>query len=604
MSVSHHFHLNRSFDIQLCPVAASIIDWIPTRRAGSSYAEASTIPQRDILSPSATDVPNFPSGTTRSDSALPEAAMQHRAPVGRSFVGKSAALGVPFQIVRRQFLADSCATVHLFSRDSLEVSAGLLAGLGFVAGPPGHDDASPDGIPLTKCPLFFHANDVLQLGAIWGRRQWASVLNVLCFSWSSRGLPMCEFIAVTPRTDFSLQADRLLFNCSGFWRVFVRGGRSRRDSLISMKTPVERASAHSPVHFGRKIGATATSVADMSNRCYLTAARANDNDVVLEGASGGEHLMREYKSTGTSTASPGGIGASHVENREADVKLVKVESRGKNLGTTIVEPSAEQVAHHHSEHSCATIRRHRWWHLEELRCGVGVAVKNDLVSGVNVYCGCSGHLGRALTFSTHIDVLRRSCYSVTCNTDSVDLAMRLRTNLITSHFTEIDSGIAWRPFKLTPGFTCRLSYSVGRVYMGMTIENIVGQWDNFVSSGRKEVSEFVGRDPALTPEAPSVEPPPEQWYTPYLNRIVLTGSSAFGTVWAGNAASASLDRPTVEEKLSSPGLGARISRAVQVGLGYMGAVFHGAKFDLTVGLATQRSHQPRSLKLFVAFSAH
>lgn len=160
---------------------------------------------------------------------------------------KESSSSVPIfsRIGQRQLLLKSYAALRLLSHGSLSVNVGLFARLGMAYGVPSTatttttTTTSPMPSPLFFGLPFLTASDVLQLECIWGRMQWATSFNILCFSLPFAKFPVCELVCTTPRTDWLLQADRLLFKFNGFCRVFVRNGRRRFDSLISSNSPAE-----------------------------------------------------------------------------------------------------------------------------------------------------------------------------------------------------------------------------------------------------------------------------------------------------------------------------------------------------------------------------
>ncbi|CBH13557.1 hypothetical protein, conserved [Trypanosoma brucei gambiense DAL972] len=577
--MQHHFHLNRSFDMQLSPVAASIIDWAPAGRTGtvgSSHTPACSLPAVGVNG----------SHTHAVDSmSLSDAAKLKPA---ENLSGMRV-----LHRCTRQLLANSCVLVPIFSRGTFNVNAGLLASLGLTGG---WNDAC-------SRPSGFHANDVLQLEATWGKRQWVGIFNLVCFSWMSTTLPLFEFITVSPRTDSSLQVDRLMFNWSGFWRVFVSGDGSRRNSLISMDSPAERFVADVPVApTGKlpdesKLGGV-TGVDKKHDRLSAAPPITSNGDGTRRGGAISSGKKVKVGNTSGNTTSMNGDSGSGT----AGVCMKKREE--------VVEP----VSGSSSELCAETQKVGRWWRIRELRCGVGVALKNDIVSAANAYFGYSFHLGRALTFSSHMDVLRRGCYSVTCSTDRFDLATRLRVNHITSHFTEMDAGIGWRPLRHAPGFACRLSYSMGRTSMGFTARDVTSHWGLAAHRTETPVQATAVLPPPLSSLPVPVAVESRGALLQLWDASVDWGLSAahlvLGTLLPSLTGSAAAGRRVVKEGEEvevpehKPRQWNRLSRAFLAGVSYCRASVTQAKFDLTMGVATQQPRQSRPLRFFFVVSAY
>ncbi|KAF5223588.1 Present in the outer mitochondrial membrane proteome 41 [Trypanosoma cruzi] len=666
--MSYQLYLHRSFDIQLSPVAAAIIDWAPTRRDGqvssdvssdlsSSGESTNTMGNRKGSKPardgenedkmgksmSRSHAVESPYATGSSETVSLEATQKAHGPTGASMpdggpreVRSSQKRMYPWLGQRRLFLLNSYAVVPLVARGSLSLNAGLFAGFGVTGGA-----SSPASSIGTSCVspstgrASIYASDVLQLECIWGRMQWAGVFNVVCFSWPSASLPLCEFIGMTPRTDWSMQADRLLFNWSGFCRVFVRRGRhSRRDSLISLNSPAESAlSSHGDLNTAQLCAAknnppptppaTLTSRGDTAisgqdehhahpravknphrtERPKAAADNNDDNNNKTNNKNNHHHLTDDDE---TPNDSDGG----------------QISKRRKSRDTTALS----HLARKSSQTTAHGREGHRWWRLEELRCGAGLAVKNDLASGVNLYCGCSAHFGRALTVSTHVDVLRRACCSITSTTSSLDLAARLRMNLITWHRTELDFGVGWRPFKQVSGLTCRLSHSMGRTSVGITIKDVGTQYKLLRCSRctkrgeHEELQEQEGRswpwrrrdshDDSISQEnvggtasvpTSSTKWSLSDWYDPYVGWVWRLGGSIFSSDSLSSSTTAA--SPAEGVAAHAPGLRKRLSQAMRAGLDYADALSRQTEFDLTLGLAEERNYS-RKPRCFVVLSAH
>ncbi|EKF26081.1 hypothetical protein MOQ_010242, partial [Trypanosoma cruzi marinkellei] len=519
MTMSYQLYLHRSFDIQLSPVAAAIIDWAPTRRDGqvssdvssglSSSGESTNIMGNRKGSKTTRDEENedkmrksmsrshameSPYATGSSEAASLETTQKPQGPTGAITpdggpreARSSHKRIYPWLGQRRLFLLNSYAVVPLITRGSLSLNAGLFAGFGVTdaASSPVSSIGSSYISPSTGRASIY-ASDVLQLECIWGRMQWAGVFNVVCFSWPSTSLPLCEFIGMTPRTDWSMQADRLLFNWSGFCRVFVRRGRHcRRDSLISLNSPAESAlSAHGDVNTTQlgvaKNNPPPTPSATVTSRGDTAISRQDEHHAhprVVKTPHGADR--QKATTTTTTTNAADNINNSSSNHHHDTDDEISHDSDGRQIFKRRKSRDATALSHVGKKSPQPTAHGregYRWWRLEELRCGAGLAVRNDLASGVNLYSGCSAHFGRALTVSTHVDVLRRACCSITSTTSSLDLAARLRMNLITWHRTELDFGVGWRPFKQVSGLTCRLSHSMGRTSVGITIKDVGTQY--------------------------------------------------------------------------------------------------------------------------------
>lgn len=114
-------------------------------------------------------------------------------------------------------------------------------------------------------------------------------------------------------------------------------------------------------------------------------------------------------------------------------------------------------------------RRTPWWKLRELKVGAGIAVKNDLASGINLYWGASARLGEGFSISGHIDILQRVCCAVSSSLGPLDLSVRLRMNSITFHHTTLDAGVCYRPVVSCPNVALRASSSATGTCVGLHI---------------------------------------------------------------------------------------------------------------------------------------
>lgn len=214
---------------------------------------------------------------------------------------------------------------------------------------------------------------------------------------------------------------------------------------------------------------------DASNLSAYTAA---PNEQVRQGLVGGG----ERADTRTDTALPGRALAQlghddgmHMSTDEIQEPQRSDEADVQRRGT---EASTQQKQRHKqneqvfgaaaqtrvSDAGAALVGRRRrpWWRLRLLRIAASVVAKNDFNSGVNLYGGLCGELGNGLAFSAHMDVLRRLNCAVTSSRGALDLAVRLRVNLITFHQTALDVGLCYRPWPVwLPHTELRLAASQG-----------------------------------------------------------------------------------------------------------------------------------------------
>ncbi|CCW64653.1 unnamed protein product [Phytomonas sp. EM1] len=118
-----------------------------------------------------------------------------------------------------------------------------------------------------------------------------------------------------------------------------------------------------------------------------------------------------------------------------------------------------------------------WWSLRRLDVGVGASLKHDLRSGFNLYWGWAAYLGRGLSFSSHIDMLRRlSCSASSC-LGPLDLSMRVRLNLITLHNTTLDVGGRYRPFPgKFPRTAMRASTTGAATSLGFQVDDLTHEF--------------------------------------------------------------------------------------------------------------------------------
>ncbi|KEG08576.1 hypothetical protein DQ04_06881020 [Trypanosoma grayi] len=624
--------LHRSFDTQLSPVAASIIDWAPMRRGGQSDSDLSQDVQLSAERQSAMQ-DGVRHAVRREREQIGEARRRVSIPsiesqgVADGFTGRlsqsirksgavTASKSSPVRLEQCQLMVNSYAAMPLFTRGTLSLNAGLFAAVGLTGGP-----SSSSLFPVSSARRpFFHTSDVLQLECIWGRMYWTGVLNVVCFSWRSKMFPLFEFIGITPSVDWSVQADGLLFNWNGFWRVFVRGDRRRRrDSLISMKTPADPAPRHRDV-----AGSSSSSMMEAIKQPDVVATLAKTNSPTREsavvpapmtvdgskGIRGEEHHPRvsateHYESVQEGAASVKGATLAAGDSPKPQKHI------GKHN-----DVADEHYANEALAHPTSSGEKYRWWQLEELRCGAGFAVKNDLASGVNVYCGCSAHMGRQLTVSTHVDALRRTCCSITSTTASLDLATRLRMNLITWHRTELDAGIGWRPLKHAPGITCRLSHSMGRTFVGVTVADVVAQCGKVLRWGKdgpqhpgdgnakrtrgQHAAGATVNSPETGLSSSSSSSSSVCWYDPYLGWLTHVGGLLSAMASATATPAAAPVKRTAAHALS---MRERLSQATRRGFECAKALSCEMEFDLTLGVGTERPHA-KGLRLFVSLSAH
>ncbi|RNF27478.1 uncharacterized protein Tco025E_00280 [Trypanosoma conorhini] len=647
----YQLYLHRRFDIQLSPVAASIIDWAPPRRdvqVGSDVAPSlpsssdgkatarntswnksfcgggnTDDTDNTVLSPQLTE-----GGLRTTDggaAASPEAGLKGYGPTAGNVSegGSQEACSGPKTVCPRlcqgNLTLNSYAAVPLLTRGSFSLNAGLLAGFGIATGTSSSACSWPSLMsPPTGRPRFY-ATDTLQLEWIWRRMQWAGEFKLLC-RWPSTALPVCEVTGVTPRTDWCVQTDRLLFNWSGFWRVFVRDGRRCcRDALGPQDPPLEPSpAAHDALETSEPAAAKGAppavrhAAASPPPRRHPASAKHEERHHPQPHAQQAHHEGSREKAAATA----------------AGDKNARDDDRGEVCGRR-EGPGAKGLSHGAGEsrlRAASGGESYRWWRLKELRGGAGFAVKNDLASGVNVYCGCTGHLGRALTVSSHVDVLRRACCSITSTTKSLDLAARLRINLITWHRTELDVGVGWRPFKQASGLTCRLSRSMGRTSVGITINDVGTQYNSLISGRHVEGEEHTAQtghegstqrrrrdsqdDKNLVQESFGAKTADStsftawlfsDWHVPYVGRVWRLAQSLAGS--ASLAASSAAASPATGVVAHNPGLRKRLSQIVPRGLECADALFRQTEFDLTVGLEEER-HNSRRLRGFVVLSAH
>ncbi|KAH9582244.1 hypothetical protein LSM04_008335 [Trypanosoma melophagium] len=565
-----------------------------------------------------------------------------------------------FHMNKRQLLLNSYASMPLVSRESLSINAGLCAALGMT-----NDVFSSSAVSSIWRPLF-DANEVLQLECIYGQMQWALVINVVFFSWRTSSLPLCEIIGITPTTDWSMQADKLLINWSGFWRLYVRGNRSRSNSLLSMNSPAEQYTPSVNIDKNEteyaqgslnsvknSIGTTSTTstvtlvASSGSSSAFVGDIEAARKDEEQKGGNSKKNhndFSRENNDNNTSKGK-NNIDRSSIANiknlvENSDIgdiastgESIKLSGKGGNSTNITFDYRGNKGK---ATSTIESINTPKWWRLEELRCGAGFAVRNDLASGVNVYFGCSGHFGRALTFSSHVDALRRACCSVTSTTASLDLAARLRMNLITWHRTELDTGVGWRPFKNAPGITCRLAHSMGRISIGVSVKDVAAQCSNLRcwkegcwwwqqqeqhdADGDNSSDNSIthkGVDTKKNVSVAPITPPPtttittslageySSWYSPYVGWLSwlsspFGGGAAVSAVPVSTASTADAARNVSVDRL---GFRERLSQAVRIGLNYTGNILSQTELDLTVGMAADRP-QSGALRAFVSLSSH
>ncbi|ORC89879.1 uncharacterized protein TM35_000101470 [Trypanosoma theileri] len=707
--MSYFLHLHRSFDIQLSPVAASIIDWAPTHRGSrfcsdvsSDFASSADCNSSVVGTTSTTTTTGSGSGSgvvdncrqlsrnereggdgVRRRAPLPSSVSQHSVDgsMGRfsETVGNRSRKGtcvdlalsdrrggtltekgshiIPrFHISQRQVLVNSYASMPLVSRESIHVNAGLFAALGMT-----NDVFSSSATSSIWRPLF-DANEVFQLECICSRMQWAVVVNAVFFSWRTSTLPLCEIIGITPTTDWSIQADKLLINWSGFWRLYVRGNRSRSNSLLSMNSPAERCTPSENIEKVEN-NSSRGSVRDVTtsiDTTSTTTTTTTTTSTVSIGVSSGssstvvsavEGVRKDEQHRGTDSNrdhndfSRGNNDNNNSNNNNKNLvknpTVVDITSTGDSAKLSEKGGNTTDIAFNYrvnegkATSSTDCINTSKWWYLEELRCGAGFAVKNDLASGVNVYFGCSGHFGRALTFSTHVDALRRACCSVTTTTASLELAARLRMNLITWHRTELDAGVGWRPLKHVPGITCRLSHSMGRLSIGVSVKDLAAQYRTFMrwkegwwwqqqqGAGEEKLGDksivHKGVDlkknvsaaaPATTKATTTTIKTPlagedASWYSSYVGWLnwVSTPFGGGAAVSAAPVTTASTADPTRNISVDRLGFRERLSQAVRMGFHYADDLLCQTELDLTMGVAADRP-QSRALRLFVSLSAH
>ncbi|ESL07237.1 hypothetical protein TRSC58_05079 [Trypanosoma rangeli SC58] len=651
----YQLYLHRRFDIQLSPVAASIIDWAPPSRdvpavsdvspSFPSSAEGRTTsenggrkkPFRDWgqkpddaenLVRSSHLVEGGPYATESSAAASPEAGLKPHSPTallvsdGGSQEARSCHKTAYPRLSQSHWTVNSYAATLLFSRGTFSLNAGLFSDFGVAHGAASSAFAWPSPTPPSVGRFSFYATDTFQLEWIWRRMQWAAAVKLFGL-WPSTALPVCELTGVTPRTDWCVQADRLLFNWSWFWRVFVRDGQSSRwNSLISQNSPAGPPPASEEDR--DTCGATAAKNAPPLTKCAVTSPPHG------YAASARQDEKHHPQPRAVQSHREGGLEKATAASAVGD-EIANDNDKGKTRGGR-ERLGAKALNHGVGEsplHATSNGENYRWWSLKELRCGAGFAVKNDLASGVNVYCGCSGHFGRALTVSTHVDVLRRACCSITSNTKSLDLAARLRMNLITWHRTELDAGLGWRPFEQVSGLTCRLSRSMGRTSAGITIRDVGTQYNKLLFSWHAKQEEHAvqqGQEGGLQQRQRRRRDPHvdknllqgnlagkaadstastawlfSDWYDPYVGWMwrlgrFITGSAS---LTASSAAASSATGATEHD----PGLRKRLSQSVLWVIEYADALFRQTEFDLTVGLEEQRHHS-RRLRCFFVVSAH
>ncbi|RNF03480.1 hypothetical protein TraAM80_05641 [Trypanosoma rangeli] len=646
MPYQHYLH--RRFDIQLSPVAASIIDWAPPSRDAPAVSDVSSSfpssgegkttsenggrkkPFRD-WGQKPDDAENFarssqlmeggPYATESGAAASSEAGLKPHSSTAPlvsdrgSREARSCHKTAYLRLSQSHWTVNSYAATSLLSRGTFSLNAGLFSDFGVALGAASSAVAWPSPTPQSVGRLCFYATDTFQLECIWRRMQWAGAVKLFGL-WPSTALPVCELTGVTPRTDWCVQADRLLFNWSWFWRIFVRDERSCRwNSLISQNSPAEPPPASE----------------EGLDTCGTTAAKNAPPPTKWAAASPSHRYAASARQDEKHHPQPRAVQSHHEGSLEKATAAFAVEDeiaydddRGEMRGGR-GRLGAKALNHDVGKsplHTTSGEENYRWWSLKELRCGAGFAVKNDLASGVNVYCGCSGHFGRALTVSTHVDVLHRACCSITSNTKSLDLAARLRMNLITWHRTELDAGLGWRPFKQVPGLTCRLSRSMGRTSAGITIRDIGTQYNKLLSSRhakREEHAAQQGREGQLQQRQHGRRDPQgnlrgiasnsttstawsfSDWYDPYIRWMWRLGRSITGS--ASLAASSAAASSATGAITHGPGLRKRFSQAMLWVIEYADALFRQTEFDLTMGLEEQRHHS-RRLRCFFVLSAH
>ena len=99
-----------------------------------------------------------------------------------------------------------------------------------------------------------------------------------------------------------------------------------------------------------------------------------------------------------------------------------------------------------SEHVQAPLDKRKRF-ISDVTVGYGVLVKRNL--GANLLTGIAARVGERVTVQAHGDALRRLCCSVTESGiffPNLDLALRLRMNLISFERTEFDFAVAYKHF--------------------------------------------------------------------------------------------------------------------------------------------------------------
>ena len=103
------------------------------------------------------------------------------------------------------------------------------------------------------------------------------------------------------------------------------------------------------------------------------------------------------------------------------------------------------------------------------RVGLGITVKKDMASGINLLCGFAKDIGDNSHIAFHADVLRRICGTLRSSVGPYSVGARIRTNLITLHDTALEVGAS---YLCNDNIKLRTAHTAEGQSFGFVIENV------------------------------------------------------------------------------------------------------------------------------------